>query len=109
MPLTDLSLRALPFEDGQRDYMDSAVPGLFIRVGKKTKTFMLTLKQGGKRQRMALGHYPDLFFSKARERARDLLAEARVKKDELSALTFDAAREQFFRLHVPTMRASTAS
>ena len=107
MPLTDLSLRAFPFQDGQRDYVDSAVSGLFIRVGKKTKTFMLTLKQGGKRQRMALGHYPDLSLSKARERARDLLAEARIKKDERSALTFNAAREQFFRLHVPAMRAST--
>ena len=45
MNLTDLKLRSLPFEEGQRDYPDDAVSGMFVRVGRKTKTFMLTIRQ----------------------------------------------------------------
>jgi hypothetical protein len=40
MHLTDLKIRAFPFEDGQRDYTDHAMGGLSVRVGKRGKTFM---------------------------------------------------------------------
>ena len=49
MHLTDLKLRALPFADGQRDYNDDAVTGLFVRVGKRSKTFMLTIRSATSR------------------------------------------------------------
>lgn len=104
MVLTDLKLRALPFEDGQRDYIDDAVRGLSVRVGKRSKTFMLLLGKGAKRTRVKIGQYPDLTLSKARERARDLLAEARLAKDQTVGITFDAALELFKTVHVPTMR-----
>jgi hypothetical protein len=74
MHLTGLKLRALPFEDGQRDYPDDATIGLSVRVDKRTKTF--TLMPRNPRRRVTLGRYPDLTLSRARERARDLLAEA---------------------------------
>jgi hypothetical protein len=41
---TDLKLRSLPFETRQRDYPDDATTGLSVRVGKRTKTFMLMLR-----------------------------------------------------------------
>lgn len=103
MNLTDLKLRALPFEDRQRDYPDDAVAGMFLRVGKKTKTFMLTIRQPTRR-RITIGRYPDLTLSKARERARDLLAEARLAKDQPITMTFKATFELFKTIHIPTMR-----
>lgn len=104
-PLTDLRIRSLPFEDGQRDYPDK--DGLFLRVGKCTKTFMLTIRKGNSRQRVSLGHYPSLSLSKARTKSADLRAEARMRKSEPHALTFKEALEQFLRLHVPTQRRLT--
>lgn len=104
MKLTDLTLRSLPFQDGQKDYIDDAVPGLWVRVGKRTKTFMLTIRRGHERERIAIGRYPDLTLAAAREKARDLLAEARTRKDQPAAMTFAAAFETFKALHVPSMR-----
>ncbi len=105
MHLTDLKLKALPFEDGQKDYTDDAVAGLFVRVGKRSKTFMLTIRSGTSRWRVKVGLYPGLSLAEAREKARDLLAEARLKKnEERHPTTFAAAFEQFKAVHVPTMR-----
>ena len=54
MHLTDLKLRALPFEEGQRAYIDDAVVGLCVRVGKRTKTFLLVIGKGNYRQRVVV-------------------------------------------------------
>lgn len=96
MPLTDLQLRALPFHDGQRDIPDR--DGLFIRIGKTRKTWMLTL-QRPKRHRLTLGHYPELGLSKAREKARELQAASKHLKAEPPTLTFEEVLEQFYRNH----------
>jgi integrase len=106
MKLTDLSLRALPFGEGQRDYTDDAVKGLSVRVGRRTKTFLLMIRRADSRERVTLGQYdpPHFTLSMAREKARDLLAEARIKKDQPAAMTFQAAVEKFKSLHIPTMR-----
>jgi hypothetical protein len=106
MHLTDLKLRSLSSGDGQRDYPDDAITGLSVRVGKRTKTFMLSLRKP-RRRRVTLGHYPELSLSQARERARDLLAEARLAKEVPISLSFHEAKEQFKKLHVPTMRPGT--
>jgi hypothetical protein len=108
MRLTDLTIRALPFEeDGQRDYADHAVIGLSVRVGRRSKTFMLVLRRGGKRERVRLGPYdpPHFTLSMARERARDLIAEARLNKPATPVSpTFKEALEQFKAMHIPGMR-----
>ena len=88
--LTDAKLRSLHFEAGQRDYPDR--DGLFVRVGTKTKTFMVTVHTHGKRQRVALGRYPDLTLSRAREIARQKRTEA-LSAPETSQLTFADALE----------------
>ena len=80
MPLNDAKLRALPFGEQQREYPDRG--GLYVRVGRKTKTFMLTIQQDGARKRIAIGRYPDIGLAKARELAREKLAEVRTKRDE---------------------------
>ena len=105
MKLTDLALRSLPFETGQRDYPDDAVRGLTIRVGARTKTFMLVTRHDDRRSRLKIGTYPEWTLREARERARDLLAEARVRTtEEPAALTFGKALDRFYQLHVPSMR-----
>ena len=101
MPLTDLQLRALPFADGQKDYPDR--DGMFVRVGKTRKTFMVTIRKPT-RKRVVIGHYPEWTLSRARERARDLAAQARLAKDEPLAMTFGTALNLYKTLHVPTMR-----
>jgi integrase len=104
--LTDLKLRSLPFENGQRDYIDDAVRGLSVRIGKRRKTFVLTIRRGDKREKVSLGQYdpPHFTLSMAREKAKDLLAEARIAKDQPAAMTFEAALELFKTLHIPNMR-----
>jgi hypothetical protein len=105
LALNDLRLRSLPFEDGQRDYQDDSARGLFVRIGRKRKTFMLAI--GKPRRRIAIGHYPDLSLSKAREKARDLLAEARLRKDEPQPIRFEEALESFYRIHGADQRPVT--
>jgi integrase len=102
---TDLSLKALLHPPiGQRDYADDAVSGLCVRVGIRTKTFMVLVSHGDRRDRVKLGSYPDLTLSKAREKARDLLAHARVTKTETPAVRFEEALDTFYRVHLPRMR-----
>jgi integrase len=76
-----------------------------VRIGRKRKTFMLAI--GKPRRRIAIGHYPDLSLAKAREKARDLLAEARLRKDEPPSIRFEEALESFYRIHGADQRPVT--
>lgn len=106
MPLTDMKLRSLPFQEtGQRDYPDT--PALFIRVGKSTKTFMAVTTKDGRRRRVAIGRYPEMGLAAARAKAKDLAAEARLAAPEPETLKFQDALQLFERLQLPTMRASS--
>lgn len=108
MRFTDLTLKALPFEDGQRDYPDDAVQGMFLRVGKQTKTFMINVYTGPKRKRFALGRFPDeLSLSKARDVARLRLAQARIAKTETESIRFEVAVETYYRVHGQRQRPVT--
>jgi hypothetical protein len=82
MHLTDLSLKALPFEEGrQRDYTDDSIPGLTLRVGKRTKTFMLLVGSGKTRRRHKIGRYPKCTLQVARAKARTLIGEHSKERD----------------------------
>jgi integrase len=65
---------------------------------------MLLIRSGDRRSRLKLGVYPDLSLSKARDKARDLLAEARLAKTETPTVRFAEAVETFYRIHLPRMR-----
>ena len=76
LKFSDATLRALKAPvRGQTDYADSLTPGLSVRVGKRTKTFMFRRVIGGRRERITIGQYPDVTLAKAREKARQLRAE----------------------------------
>jgi integrase len=103
MRLTDQGIRGLPFtENGQRDYHDDAVPGLSVRVGKRTKTFMF-LPTTGDRRRIALGRYDPPYFTlaMAREKAKDIAADLRLNPPEPRKLspTYQEALETFYATH----------
>ena len=44
-----------PFEDRERDYTDDAVNGLSVRVGRRTKTFLFTIRRADYRERVIPG------------------------------------------------------
>lgn len=75
LKFTDPLLRSLKVEEGQTDFADSLTPGLLLRVGKRTKTFMFRRVLGGRRERITIGRYPDISLAKAREEGRKLRAE----------------------------------
>jgi hypothetical protein len=78
LALTDKAILALEFSDsGQRIVRDAELPGFFLMVGKRTKTFMVQgdLRQNGKRQslRLKVGEAGDVKTREARARAKALL------------------------------------
>jgi hypothetical protein len=76
VPFQDATLRALkPPASGQAEYSDSLTPGLRLRVGKRTKTFVVLRTVDGKRERVTIGQYPAVTLGKAREQVRKLAAE----------------------------------
>jgi integrase len=111
MRFTDQGIRSLPFaETGQRDYPDAALPGLCVRVGKRTKTFMFVATTGD-RKRFTVGRYdpPHFTLAMAREKAKDIAAQARLapKTRKLSP-TYQDALDTFFATHsAQKHRAST--
>ncbi len=69
--LTDISIRALKPSDTYVTWYDKALPAFGVRVGKRTKTFVVML--GKERKRLSLGNFPDTKLQDARQKARDLL------------------------------------
>ena len=79
VPFQDATLRALKApESGQVEYSDILTPGLRIRVGKRSKTFVLLHTVDGQRQRVTIGQYPAITLGKAREAVRTLKAQNRL-------------------------------
>jgi hypothetical protein len=79
VPFQDATLRALKAPDsGQIEYCDTLTPGLRIRVGKRSKTFVLPHSVDGQRRRVTIGQYPAVTLGKAREAVRTLKAQNRL-------------------------------
>src|SRR5690348_12579490 len=111
MRLSDQAVRGLAHPaTGQRDYADAAVAGLAVRVGKSTKTFRLVIGSGKERKRFTLGQYdpPRFTLAMAREKARDIIARERLAKTEVPRTTFAEAIERYDRLHLRSLRTTTA-
>jgi integrase len=81
--LTARSVPALKSEGGpQTEYWDKVVPGLALRVGHGgTRTYIVRYRANGKHRRMTLGKHPNLTLAKAREKARQTLADAQGGED----------------------------
>jgi hypothetical protein len=66
--LTDTYVSNLKFRHPQYTAWDALLPGFGVRVGSRSKTFIVMT--GKARKRITLGHYPAITLQKAREAAR---------------------------------------
>lgn len=74
LQLSDLAIRKLkPPPQGQLKYRDTVLPGFGIVVGKRTKTFFVTV--GEQRRNLTVGRYPDMNLAAARKAAIGLMAQ----------------------------------
>lgn len=94
--LTEISIRALKGSDTYTTFFDTSTPGFGIRVGKKSKTFIVM--RGRQRERVSIGRYPDLSLADARKEAKRLLAEERGDAKP-EAKTLKETREEFLTDH----------
>jgi integrase len=84
LQLTDAKIKGLKApEVGQVEHPDSVVPGLRVRVGKGTKTFILRKRIGGKLRNLTLGRYNEHRFTlaDARKTARNFIIDIEAGRD----------------------------
>lgn len=89
--LTEIVVRGLKGSDQYVTYFDAILPGFGIRVGKRSKTFVVV--RGRKRERVSIGRYPNLSLAEARTKARRLLSNEPEPKAK--RLTWAMARDEF--------------
>jgi len=65
--LTEIVLKKLKWNGTTSTYWDKALPAFGVRVGKRTKTFIVMT--GKKRIAQSIGHYPSLSLKDARIKA----------------------------------------
>jgi integrase len=101
--LTDLAVRALKFSDTQTTYWDEAQPAFGVRVGKRSKTFIVVVRGG---RRLKVGTYPDTKLRDARKAARHLLSDPAGQPSRRS-ITIDQAVTLFLETRAQKNRASS--
>jgi Arm DNA-binding domain len=71
LKVTDLAIQHLKFQHPQATYWDTMLPAFGVRVGTRSKTFIVM--QGKARKRQTIGRYPAMKLQKALAQARLLL------------------------------------
>lgn len=92
--LTDATIRALkPPAQGQKMYLDDNIRGFGVRVSQGgTKTFIVVY--GTKRRRYTIGTFPIVSLAKARELAKNKLAEVQLGADH-DRVAYSKLKERF--------------
>ena len=93
MHLTDINVRRLRGSERQVTFWDTQLPGFGIRVGKNRKTW--TIVRGPKRERVSVGHYPELSLQGARKEAKRLL----IEPTRPQTVSFEKAFDLFLSTH----------
>src|SRR5690348_6763958 len=79
---TDGLIEALPVDGRDRLIFDPGNEGFGVRVTPRgAKIFIAQARSGGRPRRVSVGRFPDLSVAKARQLARDALADLRAGKD----------------------------
>lgn len=89
--LTEIGVKALKATDKYVSYMDTTTRGFGIRVGLRSKTWIVI--RGKSRERTSIGRYPDLSLAEARAEAKKLLSTAPEPK--VVSKTWLVARGEF--------------
>jgi integrase len=93
LKLTDLAIQHLKFQHPQVTYWDTMLPAFGVRVGSRSKTFIVVT--GKARKRQTLGRFPVLKLQEARDKARLFLSGKR--DTEHPSLTVADAVEEYLR------------
>ncbi|MDP3747074.1 MAG: integrase family protein [Phenylobacterium sp.] len=91
LKLTELSVKALKPTDKYVSYMDTTTPGFGVRVGLRSKTYIVV--RGRARERITIGKFDEVSLAEARAEAKRLLSTAPEPK--AASMTFAKAREMF--------------
>lgn len=91
MRLTEISIRALKSSDTYKTYFDDTLPGFGVRVGKRSKTFVVL--RGKNRERVTIGRFGQIALADARKEAMRLLSAEPEAKHQ--SVRFEEAREAF--------------
>ncbi|MDA4846419.1 tyrosine-type recombinase/integrase [Hoeflea poritis] len=92
LKLTDLTIRQLPFTpSGQQTYWDVTTPAFGLRVGTRSKSFVVMY--GQKRKLKTLGRYPDISLADARLAAKRVLVSKPASPEV--EISYDDARKAF--------------
>ena len=98
MRLTDLAVQKLPYrEQGQKTFWDDLVPAFGVRVGTRTKSFVVMY--GSERRLKTLGRYPTVPLKTARTEAKRFLSNnlqipATITVSEARAAYLEHCRQQ---------------
>ena len=97
--LTDRFVRSVKPTSTQTDYFDERVTGLALRVGARSKSWILLYRVGRKLRRWTMGRYPTLSLADARERARQAIKDggdpALGRVEQREAETFAELAERY--------------
>jgi len=106
--LTELAIKALPLpKHGQKYYPDGALSGFGVRVSQGgTKTFVLL--HGIRKQKILIGRHGTITLSKARAKARAILAEKTLGQYQAKTISFAKMRELFIANAKKKNRLTTA-
>lgn len=108
--LTDIVARtAKPRAGKQITYWDQSVPNFGLRVGERSKTWIVMLG-AQERRRLSIGRYPAMSVQDARLEARRLLhtAAAARRDHDITVVSFPEALEKFVEVHLAEKKVSTA-
>src|SRR5579862_156807 len=108
MKLTDLAVKNLAVETGQRTFFDDTLKGFGVRVSPRSKTFVLVIHRGNRNKWETLGKYPVVSLGKARDEARNLLSAVQLGiRPEPPAMTFEEAYALFLASYKEKNREKT--
>ncbi len=95
MRMTDHTFKRLVVpQKGRVTYSDDSIPGFGVRVSASgVKSFVLLM--GRSRKRITIGRYPLVTLAQARARARELIAERLLGKDDVPPMKFEEALPVF--------------
>jgi integrase len=71
--------------DGDQMFRDSEVPGLVLRIQRKTSTFLVEKRVNGHLKKMSIGPYGPVTLDQARMRGRDLIGRLLRGEDPAAA------------------------
>ncbi|MEM1395828.1 MAG: Arm DNA-binding domain-containing protein [Pseudomonadota bacterium] len=75
---TDRWLKSAGPFDTTMEFVDEACPNLWVRIGKRRKSFSVLIGPASRRRRLPIGPYPTVSIAEARTKATELLADPRA-------------------------------